>query len=196
MHPSYESETRKWLQAIPEKGAGIFFDVGAHCGIYSILYAKEFKHVYAFEPQPDSFRALLENVSLNDLAASITCLSQAVSNYSGTGNLLLAQSEDNCALIAGEAANSVQVPVTTIDDFLAENLAASEVIRLIKLDIEGKEIDALEGAARVIEADNPIMIVEVLNEAAHRTIETYLTSLGYRSPVLLDQRNLCFTQRS
>lgn len=67
----------------------------------------------------------------------------------------------------------MEVNIIAIDDLECER------VDFIKLDVEGMELEALQGAARTIAAYKPLMLVEHI-KTTPGTLQPYLESLGYR----------------
>lgn len=112
-------------------------DCGANYGAFATCLAKEhLATVYGFEPDPRLFPVLpeLENVKFFNLAVS------------GSGeNLILNLGEENCSsayFSEGTGQGAVAVKSTTLNDFCGEKKLKK--IDLLKLDIEGAEIEVLD----------------------------------------------------
>jgi FkbM family methyltransferase len=65
---------------------GVFIDIGANVGTYSVGLSELFRRVIAFEPHPVAFKLLEANVALNDIT-NVSCVNMAVSDKSGQANL-------------------------------------------------------------------------------------------------------------
>ena len=138
------------------KSEGVFLDVGAHIGYYSLYMLPRVRAVYAFEPDP-RVRLLLEknvNAKLN-----IEVISSAVGASEGTAHFTLERhSEISHLSAAGDnAANQIEVEVTTIDAFVA---ARSFAVEAIKIDVEGHDIEVIRGATFVLQQLQPLVLTE------------------------------------
>lgn len=147
------------LSQISQKGT--FIDVGANFGVLTIPLSKKFDHVYAFESQKTIFYILCGNLALNQID-NATCYNLAVGKNS-TDILFVKNIDyshfDNFGGIKTnytweQDANLVKS--ISIDDTLVYN------VDLIKIDVEGMEIDVLEGAIDTIECFKPVLYVEFL----------------------------------
>jgi FkbM family methyltransferase len=133
------------------KPGGVALDVGANVGAYALLFGAWVRpggRVYAFEPAPDAFGGLSRHVALNDLADVVTPVRAAAAGRSGTATLHVDGISGANRLGEG-GGSAVEVEAVTIDDFCArERIRPS----LIKIDVEGAELEVLRGARDTIRA--------------------------------------------
>jgi FkbM family methyltransferase len=120
-------------------------DIGAHVGFFSILAAMKAKggHVYAFEPAPENFSMLKENVSLNGIK-NITVINHAVSHESGTRNFVLYPESSGAHSFTSAELNQknvIQVSAISFESFIHE--AGIEAVHFLKMDCEGAEYEIL-----------------------------------------------------
>lgn len=135
----------------------VVFDVGANIGSYSndiLLNRVSIEKIYAFEPHSATYTKLLKNtigkpvqavnIGLSDQSGAATLYDR--NNASGSSHASLSAaifSEVHCV-----KAESTQIELTTIDDFCRTNQI--ECIDLLKIDVEGYEINVLRGAERML----------------------------------------------
>lgn len=133
-------------------------DIGANVGIHSlvmgVLCGNEGK-VYSFEPSKAIFRRLLENVQYNRLD-NIIPINKAIGNEKGgigfddhSQNANIGTSHVNRSL-------TTHVPISTLDIEIPE----TNKISLLKIDVEGFEIDVLKGAANILSNHHPVIVLE------------------------------------
>lgn len=137
----------------------IVIDVGANVGYFSLLAARIGRPVVSIEPGQANLRVLLHNIEEN--AASCEVLALAVSDWTGVARFY--GGLEGGSLIAGWgnmlATYSRLVPVNTLDNLLADRVAGRKA--LIKLDVEGAEFAAVQGAGRLLSSNPaPTWIVE------------------------------------
>ncbi len=74
-HSTFSTKEPEMLEWIEEYGGGVFFDIGANIGIYSLYYAltKE-GSVYSFEPSVFNLRQLAKNISINEMSRGDRCV--------------------------------------------------------------------------------------------------------------------------
>jgi FkbM family methyltransferase len=162
----YDAKVADFVRARVKPGQ-IIFDVGANLGAYTLQFANwvgPSGRVFAFEPNLNARRVLERHLSLSGLAERVTIVGEAVSNAEGRARLFFADLDAKSRLgapnpaLAG-AATAVDVDVTTIDRVCQRFAVAPN---WIKIDIEGFELQALEGALRTLRsAELAGLIVEM-----------------------------------
>ena len=150
-----------------------FVDVGANVGYYSLRIAKEYLSkgvtIIAIEAHPGNYKALTKNVELNDFKC-ITAINKAVSDHRGIVTLYervdpknrirsefysLSNSFIHESNFVRPEGRSLEIECDTLDNILGE-----QRVDVLKIDIEGAEVSALEGATRILKRLRKI-IVEV-----------------------------------
>ncbi|BAK75715.1 FkbM family methyltransferase [Pseudogulbenkiania sp. NH8B] len=176
-----ELETQLLLQCTNRPGTVV--EVGANIGSQTVPLAKAAKavgaDVMAFEPQPFVFQNLCANLALsavdNVAAWPFACAMHPGTvwltspDYRRTGNFgaVSAQSQP--------LENGVQVPCVRLDDMTCER-----TVQLLKVDVEGFELQVLEGARDVLTNHRPILYVENDRVANSSALIQYLWGYGYR----------------
>jgi FkbM family methyltransferase len=131
----------------------VALDIGANVGAYALLLGQwtgQAGHVYAFEPAPRPFDALGRHIALNGLEGVVTPIAAAVGERSATASFLIADTVGESRLAApGLGGHTVDVSVTTIDEFCAAEGVSPD---FIKIDVEGHELAVLRGARETIRA--------------------------------------------
>jgi len=157
------------------RGDDLFVDVGANVGSYTILAcaATDARGV-AFEPIPETYERLSENMRLNQLGDRVIAVNKGVGAVQGYLEFTSSENCTNHALAAGEQrSDSIRVEVTTLDIALAHESAS-----LMKIDVEGFETEVLNGASEVLR--NPALhsVIMELNGSGDR--------YGYDESKILD----------
>jgi FkbM family methyltransferase len=176
------------MDALSEKiqNIDVAIDVGANIGIVSVWLSKKAKIVHAFEPESENRKYLQRNLVENG-ATNIVIHDAAVSNFNGVANFNIRKAFGHHSL-GGRHITSIlqkkEVPVIRIDDFLEEN--DIECVDVIKLDIEGSELDALEGGKKAIASGRIRMIIfehaPILLDNSRKSrlsLYRFLTEFGY-----------------
>jgi FkbM family methyltransferase len=126
-------------------------DGGAHLGYVTLAMARAGARVLAFEPNPSMQGVLTANVSRNDLSDRVTVVPCALGAEAGKALLTLSGGGDTSTLARGKG---LPVAVVALDAELGEELPA-----VVKLDLEGWEVQALRGMPRVLASD-VVLVVE------------------------------------
>jgi FkbM family methyltransferase len=191
VHPLHERATRSYLrERLGTRPEGTFVDVGAHCGSFALDFAPLFRHVVAFEPFPDNYAALVRNIELNGAADRIAAVRAAAGNATGSARLFLSK-DDTHSLVGADGEAAIDVPVRTVASVLQERHIDPRSVRLIKIDVEGAELDVLKGTLPALEG-SPIVVAEA-NTAAHaEALLEFMRAHGYRRATVTDSRNQVF----
>ncbi|ADN35540.1 methyltransferase FkbM family [Methanolacinia petrolearia DSM 11571] len=161
------------------KGKSII-DLGAYNGDSSTLFIEETncKSVYAYEPQLGVYNELVKFLELNDLKDKIIPLKKGIGDKQC--KLFIGSRGGDEPLTDYKTDENEEVEVSTIDQEISQlNLN----IGLIKMDIEGFEMNALKGGINTIKEQKPILLVCIYhNPKDFFEIKPYLESLkiGYK----------------
>jgi FkbM family methyltransferase len=161
------------------KEGWVVFDVGANVGVVSVLQAQRKAQVYAFEPNPDCYRRLLKNVTANGFEGRIRPFKLALGNLTGTGTMQVERGgTTGGTVLAGAEAGlgAAPVSITTLDR-IAPTLNVSQ-IDLLKIDVEGAEVDVLHGAAHTLAVTKRI-ILEYHSRQLLKEVEEILHPYGF-----------------
>jgi FkbM family methyltransferase len=139
----------------------IFFDIGSNVGSYSILATGVCKSKsICFEPIKTTYKLLQDNIRLNDLQD--LCVSYNVGVGSEVGSLFFTKGLDTMnrvALVQELSDEKEKVDVITLDS-LSEKFSAT----ILKIDVEGYELNVLYGAKDLLDSNLLHSIIIELNE--------------------------------
>jgi len=179
----YEDEW-SWLNRVgPNHGNAV--DIGANEGIYAWRMAAMYRKVYAFEPNThisqDLRSAQHPKIELHDVALSSSSGSttfyvpiQGRRELSGWGSL-------NPHNHPGEIeTRKMTVPMATLDSFHLED------VKMIKIDVEGHEIEVVKGALETIGTAKPVILAEIGGDNLPG-MDSLLMPLGYQRRSLLQE---------
>lgn len=143
-------------------------DVGANIGFFSLVAAKlvgSMGRVLAVEPEPANCGRIARNVELNRYA-NVEVAQVALGDRSGEVTLHLASDHGHHSMLdrsPDRAGNSITVPMLTLDTLLASRNIGR--VDLLKIDVEGYEVEVLRGAAETIRSNPEIVILMDVHES-------------------------------
>jgi FkbM family methyltransferase len=164
----------------------VAYDVGANIGYISLLLAKavgENGRVFAFEALPDNLVRLEKNLRLNQIGAMVKIISAAVTNISNQVQFLIGPS-GAMGKVKGSAGRSdihnktIEIKGISLDDFIFRE--GNPPPDVIKMDIEGGEVLAMEGMKKLLVEVRPLILMELHGPEASRKAWDTLTGAGYR----------------
>ena len=160
----------KWCDSQNKKFKTIV-DVGAWCGTWSMVMQKYSKEIKCFEPNKTHFECLYRNLAPFN---HVKLYNKAIGNEIGFIKLSDDVASQNTRVLMEKG----DVAIATIDSMDLKN------IDLLKIDVEGLEMEVLKGAEKTIETIQYIMI-ELNNNSkrygsSNLEIEKYLKNLGFR----------------
>jgi FkbM family methyltransferase len=143
------------------RGGGLILDVGANIGLYTAACARAAApagRVIALEPGPATFEKLADTCRQLHLT-NVSALKLAASNAEGVARLSASRPdrEVHQRLIEDDGDSSVPVATRRLDDVCGDDVRA---VTLLKIDVEGQEVPALEGAERILGNGRAHLIVE------------------------------------
>lgn len=148
-------------------GLRVVVQAGGCSGLWALALAKHFERVYTFEPEPLNFRCLRANVvDTPNIEAFDFALGEARKNVGMT------RPKPKAGLwrVDGDG----DIPMVRLDDVIGEAVDA------IVLDVEGSEVQAWQGAERLIAACRPLLWFEYLQHTG--AIDAFLAAHGYTKP--------------
>ena len=162
----------------------IFYDIGANSGILTVDVAQTFGHqvtVHAFEPQPTLARSLAISIALNDFQ-NVQLHQTLLGDRLCETDFLIADHGIHSSLIAREAgATALNCRMETLDTLVASGQLPPP--NVIKIDVEGAELQVLRGARQTLRSALPAIIFEADENMprfgyTHRELFQVLSELG------------------
>lgn len=180
---TYEPELQRAIEDWVRPGT-VAYDIGANIGYVSLLLARRVGghgKVFAFEPLPTNQERLKKNLSLNS-NFQIAVISKAIADKSSKVSFLVHDS-GGMGKVAGSLGKdrgyeqSITVDAISIDDFVYKDKKPAP--DLIKLDIEGGEVLALQGMQKLLKEKRPLLLIELHSIEAGKSAWRILTSSNY-----------------
>jgi FkbM family methyltransferase len=183
----YEPATLKVWVKLSQQSATVF-DVGANFGLFGLISraVNPSSRVYCFEPLTRNATLIERNSQLNHF--DITVVHVAVSNKAGSFTFYDMADHDNTIgsfdkdFVLSHKHHKELVPTDvktiTLDDYADE--ISLQTLDLMKIDVEGHEVAAIEGARRLIARNRPSIILEVSDDQG-KHVESLLREIysGY-----------------
>jgi FkbM family methyltransferase len=161
---TYELPVQRALERCLQRGDR-FLDIGSNIGFFALIAARLVGpegRVLGVEPVPQNVRCTLSNAKVNGFQ-NIQTVEAAVGRAEGWTELLLARHSGGASLYHTETppdfVGSLRVRITTVDRLLATGRI--EPPNVVKIDVEGAELDVLEGMRETLTAHAPRIIFEV-----------------------------------
>ena len=187
----YEPLTRRVLESLFQPGM-VFVDGGANVGWYSLLASRRIGDaglVHAFEPHPGAYEVLMANIGRNR-AHNIKPWNVALGSGPGTAVLHGSTEPGSHTLLQTCATECYTVSVVALDDVLGDAR-----VDIIKLDLEGSEIQALQGMEKILQRlRKPVLVIELASDWLNRAqvsawdITEYLKAHRYRLKAIDDHQ--------
>lgn len=163
----------------------VFIDCGANIGLWTIVASTQVGAtgaVYAFEPNPDTYGRLLENIRLSE-AENIHSNQVAVGIEHGSA-VFRCDTHHNSSYVKDEKTsdNDIEVPVRNLDTIIGEKKVSG-----IKVDVEGYEFEVLRGAEKLLRQEQPWLSIEFNTKIAGTkylgdwAVHNYLSDIGYEA---------------
>jgi len=188
------------------RATDVFADIGANIGLFSCLVGQTVNQVIAFEPHPNNYTRLRENLELN--SARAVTHQVALSDTDGDLKFILPADINvtgGAAIMSGDEEQkrhfeeqyggfrTETVSSVTGDSFFTER--ATSLPTVLKIDVEGAEMNVLEGLRETIaESDVRLVYIEVhrfIDEFGfeQRDVDRFLEELGFTTERLLEYSN-------
>jgi FkbM family methyltransferase len=164
-------------------GSEVFLDIGANIGAYSILMASLplIQEVHAFEPTPSTNKELVDNVGQNSHASKITTHPVALSDRTGSVKFGIVSDLSGANSIVDTTihddlkfARRVEVTTSPLDIVLKFDRRKL----LMKIDVEGHELNVLNGAKQTLASNECLIQIEDYN-SRDATLTNFFLSIGY-----------------
>ena len=182
----WEPEVTEFASSLVRPGM-VVVDVGAHVGYYTMLFAKlvgEDGHVFAFEPIPAVSRCLERNTRMNGFT-NVTVFSTALMDVDGSSPI-------------GRRGKLIQVDAASLKDPIVETRVFDQwrepwgidTVDLVKIDVEGAEMNVLLGMDNCIRDSKPGLLIEVHPQGVGgfgysvSDLHEFLSARGYQVQVI------------
>lgn len=182
----------QYLNRLSGKPIDVALDIGAALGHYSWVLNRKSRRIIAFEPgkvHADFLQHGLFGTNIELIRSAVGNTEGVVSMYTpgdDANALASATLSETNPVASAKNLHVDQVPVVKLDIFLEQTLSASERVDLIKIDVEGFELEVLKGGLQRIKTDLPVIIIEIESRHNDNYAQVFdlLRSIGYRTNIL------------
>jgi len=149
----YIADSVPWMQKLRTRlpHGGIFFDVGGFRGITTQFFAKYADQVHTFEPMPENVQSIKQVLNVRKIS-NVSVHQIALSNKQDTSDFHIYEIKGHNSLgkvqTFSKYSHTIKVPTATLDVFAEEH--SIEHIDFLKIDVEGFELEVLQGAQRLL----------------------------------------------
>lgn len=164
-------DSAQWIKPLIHPGDRVA-DVGANIGYVTLLFSSWVGpegRVFSFEPVADTFETLRDTVHTRR-CANVEVFDLAASDHEGSAGMAVPEYASGgrnyyeSFIVEGpeeDAPSGVQVKMATLDSILLDRTPS---IQFMKVDVEGHEWKALQGAMGIIRRDHPALFVEIMSD--------------------------------
>jgi len=173
-HRGYNGCANLLRKTLPERDIAIKLNPDA---VFEFPYG-------AVEPSSQNFAKLANNAKIN--GGRFEAMKCAIGATRGTARL--SGTKHEAFSIAGDAADGEEVPVIALDNLLDDGKISADGKYLIKLDVEGVEIEAIKGGTRLLQGDSAILCEEHGNDPTH-SVSRYILEQTPLKLIVYDPRS-------
>ena len=167
----YEQEMLDYIKSNYGK-KGTIIDAGASIGNHTVFFSKIAESVYSFEPLQSVFLHQMKNIHLNKIT-NVKSYNCALGNENTVIGMHVGDLKTNLgdAWVGG---SDEYVMMFKLDSFKIKN------VKVIKIDVEGHEIELLKGAKNTINKYKPDMFIEARTKEEKQRLDEYIKIIGYK----------------
>lgn len=150
--------------------SSVFLDIGTNIGLISLAVLQKVPKVkiFGFEPGPIAYKSFATTIFANQLENQVTLLNEALNKEPGEITFYTHNDKDSSGdgmidtLRAESKSTSITVKSNTLDKWSKENKVSK--IHVVKIDIEGAELYALQGSIEFLKEHKPTIFLEISTE--------------------------------
>tara|TARA_Y100000589_G_scaffold297731_1_gene305692 strand:+ start:383 stop:1300 length:918 start_codon:yes stop_codon:yes gene_type:complete len=173
----------------------IVLDIGANIGMTAIIFSELFQKVIAFEPSKESFNVLNENLK-NNMIENVETINYGLGNEEKILTTISPNLEATSKAIIPYLDTKDEIKDYNLEKIIIKNgdkalneLSKDKKIGLIKIDVEGFELEVLKGLETTLKKNKPVVILEMnaicLNLFTKVSLPNFLESLDKYFPILI-----------
>lgn len=189
-NPTYERHIIKLFKK-ELQNSDLVIDIGANCGLYSIISGQKAVKTIAFEPINDNFETLKQNISLNNLKEVVKIKNFALGNTEEKVKFNYNEYNTGTASRYRLRSKTIEKAVEIkIFDNLQLNELKNSKNTLIKLDVEGMEVSVIEGMQQFISSTTKICFFIETKHTGIKRIQNALSQIAHFEFIQIDSFNM------
>lgn len=154
----------------------LVLDIGAHVGNHAVYLAGVCGcQVLAFEPFQENFALLNANIELNGLGPRVKSLPIALGASAALGMVRLKDEQNRGSVVIDKVSHAPGIPIRPLDELELPRDPA-----VLKIDVEGAELEVLKGARSLLRRCRPLLYVETIDDDAFEAAIRLLDGFGYQ----------------
>ena len=182
-----ETEEVKFLKSLDLSGKKVY-DVGGYEGVVTIFFANasgEHGKVITFEPNPENYLKILDNVKLN-MFMNVDVRQIALGEKAGEATLAFQpsgfssgsiQDDIKQQIVKRKGVKTIQVPIDTLDHQVENNKLSDP--DFVKIDVEGLEMNVLLGMSNIMKRKKPTLFIEIHGADVQKKIDNVRNIVSY-----------------
>jgi len=160
----YDPLMTKVLQDIIKPGMNVI-DIGANIGYFTLILADQVGSaglVLAIEPEQRNFDLLERNVGLNGYLTRVQCIQVAISNENSVGTLFISDKYYGSHVLVNQSLDVTEGRLVRIKTVTLDHLFKEHIIHFVKVDVQGVELDVLEGMETLLNYEDIILLFQFI----------------------------------
>jgi FkbM family methyltransferase len=181
LHGNFEVAEAKLLAELARPNS-IAIDIGANVGLHTVMLARAVGaggRVWAIEPLPSNIDRLKKNIALNRLE-NVTIIEVALGSSEYQGEIMEPEDGAFASFVSVPGSQSFsrrKVPVRKLDSLIDPEIVKD--ISVVKLDVEGFEIEVLKGANKLLRVFSPSILVEANTKEMAAKLSQWMSRNSY-----------------
>ncbi len=177
---TYERDVQEAVDRLVRPG-DVCYDLGASIGYLTLLMARRAREVFAFEPAPHAAAEIRKHCAANGFA-NVRVVEQPVSDVRKSVRFAVTDVAYGSSIAGQEESRwpTLEFVTTTLDEFARDHPAPD----FIKMDVEGEEGRALDGAGALLALGRTTFCIELHGLAVAREVVAALDAHGYTAETL------------
>lgn len=199
---SYELPTVRFIRSFL-RANDVVIDVGAQMGYLTLVAATSANKetlVISFEPESNNADRLRENLALNNLS-NVTIEQCALSDVDGSLKLYLSKdinagTHSTVYVEQNVSTSFIEIPAKQLDTILTSGVIPNDRVDLMKIDVEGAEINVLRGSMTTLGTCKPVIVIELSDALQNarggsaKDIIEFFASLNFEPYTICDDGSL------